>query len=90
MTLGLSASRSTKRPARPPVFLAMIITPSWCAWMVHYDGVHADDLGHRPVAHAILQKLAQHCSGLAVRTKRLEQTGEHWRDESVLKAEYGY
>ena len=59
-------------------------------WMVHYDGVHANDLGHRLVANTVFQTLAQHSSGLALRTKRLEQTSERWRDESMLKAEYGY
>ena len=59
-------------------------------WMVHYDGVHANDLGHRLIAHRVFETLAQHCSGLAVRTKRLERTSERWRDESVLKADYGY
>ncbi len=59
-------------------------------WLVHHDGVHANDLGHRIVAHTIFRTLAQHCSGLAARTKRLERTGERWRDESVLKADYGY
>ena len=58
--------------------------------MVHYDGVHANDLGHRLVAHTIFQTLAQHCSGLAIRTKRLEQTSEPWRDESTLMRDYGY
>ena len=59
-------------------------------WLVHEDGVHANDLGHRIVAHAIFQTLAQHCSGLAVRTKGLERSGERWRDESVLRSDYGY
>ena len=59
-------------------------------WTVHYDGVHANDLGHRLVANTVFQTLAQHSSGLAVRTKRLEQTSERWRDESMLQAEYGY
>lgn len=59
-------------------------------WMVHYDGVHANDLGHRLIANAVFQTLAQHCSGLSLRTKRLEQTSERWRDESTLKSDYGY
>ena len=58
--------------------------------MVHYDGVHANDLGHRLIAHEIFQTLAQNCSGLALRTKRLEETSDRWRDESVLMADYGY
>ena len=60
------------------------------SWMVHYDGVHANDLGHRLVANEIFQTLAQNCSGLAVRTKELEQTADRWRDESVLMSDYGY
>ena len=60
------------------------------SWMVHNDGIHANDLGHMLIANALFQTLAQHCSGLATRTKRLEQTSERWRDESVLVDEYGY
>ncbi len=60
------------------------------SWMVHHDGIHANDLGHMLIANALFQTLAQHCSGLAVRTKRLEQTSERWRDESVLRSDYGY
>ena len=59
-------------------------------WMVHDDGVHANDLGHRIIANEIFKVLAQHCSGLAIRTKRLEKTSDRWRDESVLKADYGH
>ena len=58
--------------------------------MVHYDGVHANDLGHRLIANRVFETLAQHCSGLADRTKRLEQEIERWRDESTLKADYGH
>jgi lysophospholipase L1-like esterase len=59
-------------------------------WMVHDDGVHANDLGHRIIANEIFKVLAQHCSGLAIRTKRLEKTSDRWRDESVLKTDYGH
>lgn len=62
----------------------------YAPWMVHYDGVHANDLGHRIVANTVFQTLAQHCSGLALRTKRIEQTSERWRDESTLQTDYGY
>ena len=58
--------------------------------MVHDDGVHANDLGHRIIANEIFKVLAQHCSGLAIRTKQLEKTSDRWRDESVLKADYGH
>ena len=59
-------------------------------WLVHYDGVHANDLGHRVIANAIFNVLAQSCSGLSLRTKEAERTSPRWRDESVLKADYGH
>lgn len=59
-------------------------------WMVHYDGVHANDLGHRIIANRIFEVLAQNCSGLALHTKKAEMISPRWRDESVLKADYGY
>jgi lysophospholipase L1-like esterase len=59
-------------------------------WMVHYDRVHANDLGHRIVANRIFEVLAQNSSGLAKKTKRTEKTSPRWRDESTLKADYGF
>ena len=53
-------------------------------WMIHYDGVHANDLGHRIVANRIFEVLAQNCSCLARRTKEMEKTSPRWRDESTL------
>ena len=59
-------------------------------WMIHYDGVHANDLGHRIVANRIFEKIAQNCSGVALSTKTAEKQSPRWRDESVLKADYGF
>ena len=59
-------------------------------WMVHSDGVHANDLGHRIVSHRIFEVLAQNCSCLAKKTKQAEKTSPRWRDESTLKADYGF
>jgi lysophospholipase L1-like esterase len=59
-------------------------------WMVHHDGVHANDLGHRIIANRIFEVLAQHCSGLAQKTKEAEQNSPRWRDESVLRSDYGF
>ncbi|MEC9380239.1 MAG: SGNH/GDSL hydrolase family protein, partial [Candidatus Latescibacterota bacterium] len=42
-------------------------------WLVHHDGVHANDLGHLVVAHRIFEKLLQNCSGLARNTQALEE-----------------
>lgn len=54
-------------------------------WLVHHDGVHANDLGHRIVANKIFEVLASNCSGLALETKTLEVHIPPWRDESVLR-----
>lgn len=54
-------------------------------WLVHGDGVHANDLGHRVVANKIFEVLASNCSGLAMETKELEKVTLPWRDESTLQ-----
>lgn len=54
-------------------------------WLVHSDGCHANDLGHRLVANKIFEVLASSCSGLARRTRELEKEIEPWRDESTLQ-----
>jgi len=59
-----------------------------CAdWLVHYDGVHANDVGHRVVANKIFEVLASNCSGLSLETKELEKCIVPWRDESTLQQE---
>ena len=54
-------------------------------WLVHHDGCHANDLGHRIVANKIFEVLASNCSGLAKETRALEDSIPPWRDESTLK-----
>ncbi len=54
-------------------------------WMIHYDGVHANDLGHQIVANRIFEVIAQNCSGTARSTQAQEKTSPRWRDESCLK-----
>ena len=54
-------------------------------WLVHHDGCHANDLGHRVVANKIFEVLASNCSGLALETKALEKEIIPWRDESTLR-----
>ncbi len=39
-------------------------------WMIHPDGVHANDLGHRIIAHRVFEALAQRCSCLALTCER--------------------
>jgi lysophospholipase L1-like esterase len=72
------------------LFVNILAANGETGWMVHYDGVHANDLGHRIIANEVFKVLAQNCSGLAVHTKALERVSPRWRDESVLKADYGY
>jgi len=72
------------------LFVDVLAANGHTDWMMHYDGMHANDLGHRIIANRTFEVLAQHCSGLSLRTKQAEQTSPRWRDESTLKADYGY
>lgn len=54
-------------------------------WLVHHDGCHANDLGHRIVANRMFEELASNCSGLAFATRELEKEIPPWRDESTLQ-----
>ncbi len=58
-------------------------------WLVHRDGMHANDLGHRIVANKIFEVLASNCSGLALETKEMELHIPRWRDERPLQRDYG-
>ena len=72
------------------LFADMLSANGETDWMVHYDGCHANDLGHRIIANRIFEVLAQNCSCLSLKTKELEKTSPRWRDESTLRADYGY
>ena len=72
------------------LYVDLLAASGEAPWMVHYDGVHQNDLGHRIVANRIFEVLAQNCSCLAQRTQQAEQTSPRWRDESVLKSDYGF
>jgi len=54
-------------------------------WLIHYDNVHLDDVGHRLTANAIFNVLARSCSGLARHTQEIEKTSPRWRDERWLQ-----
>ena len=54
-------------------------------WLIHHDGVHANNVGHRVVANKVFEVLASNCSGLSLETKFLEDQIPPWRDESTLK-----
>jgi len=66
-------------------FLDLLGVYGEAPWLIHDDGVHANDLGHRLVANQIFAVLASNCSGLARETRELEQFIPRWRDESVLQ-----
>ena len=67
------------------LFVNLLDAYGGAEWMVHYDGVHANDLGHRVVANRIFEVLAQNCSGLARWTRKQQRSIPRWRDESCLK-----
>jgi len=69
------------------LFVDLLASYRGADWLVHYDGVHANDLGHRIVANKIFEVLAANCSGLALETKALEEEIPPWRDESILQAD---
>ena len=58
-------------------------------WMVHQDGMHANNLGHRIVANKIFETLAANCSGLSLETKEMEKYISRWRDERPWQRDYG-
>ena len=53
-------------------------------WLVHHDGVHLNDAGHRVVANRIVEVLLGNCSGMALHTQKMEEQIPPWRDESTL------
>ncbi len=72
------------------LYVDLLAASGEAPWLIHYDGVHQNDLGHRLVANRIFEVLAQNCSGLSRRIKEAEKTSPRWRDESTLRADYGY
>jgi len=76
--------------AKTCLFVDVLSACGGAEWMVHFDGVHANDLSHLAVANRIFEVLARNCSGLALHTKAKEKDIPPWRDESTLKADYGY
>lgn len=67
------------------LYVDLLATYGQAPWLVHHDGVHANDLGHRLVANKVFEVLASNCSGLASETRSLEDRIPRWRDETVLQ-----
>ena len=59
-------------------------------WHIHYNGVHANDVGHLVVAAKIFQVLVSSFLGLSNHAKATKKENPRWRDESVLKSGYGF
>jgi len=36
-----------------------------CDWMIHDDHCHANDLGHRIIAHRVFEAIARNCTFVA-------------------------
>ena len=75
---------------RECLFVDLLAGYDSAPWMVHSDGVHANDLGHLIIANRIFEVLARNCSGLGLNTRAKEADIPPWRDESTLRADYGY
>ncbi len=67
------------------LFVDLLASYREAEWLIHFDGCHANDLGHRIVANKIFEVLASNCSGLSLKTKALEKDIPPWRDESTLR-----
>lgn len=82
-------NEATRRSAEKNdcLFADLLATFGQADWLVHHDGVHSNDLGHRLVANKIFEVLAANCSGLATETRELEKNIPPWRDESTLQSE---
>ena len=72
------------------LFVDLLAAYGEAPWLVHHDGVHANDLGHLVVATALFTVLSRHCAGLARQARDRERDIPPWRDESTLRADYGF
>ena len=76
--------------AKECLFADLLSAYGGAPWAVHYDGCHANDVGHLLVANKIFEVVVQNCSGIAANTKAKERSAPRWRDESTLMANYGH
>lgn len=71
-----------------------IVADAWSAegaadWLIHYDGVHANQVGSIVLGNKIFEALAQHCSGLTNETYKQERDTEWTKETTRLRAEAG-
>lgn len=76
------------------VELGCILADVWSAqgeadWLIHYDGVHANEVGNLIIAHKILEAIAQHASGLCARAFEYAQDTTWTRQTLAARASVG-
>jgi lysophospholipase L1-like esterase len=64
-----------------------ILADVWAAeggadWLIHYDGVHANQVGNMVIGHRIFEAIAQNSSGLTEPTFRRERDSD-WSKETM-------
>jgi lysophospholipase L1-like esterase len=58
-------------------------------WLIHYDGVHANQVGNMVIAHRIFEAIAQHASGLTNQTLEQERDTNWSHDTMRMRSEAG-
>jgi lysophospholipase L1-like esterase len=71
-----------------------IVADAWSAegaadWLIHYDGVHANEVGSVVLGNRIFEALAQHCSGLTNQAYRKARDTEWTKETTQLRAQVG-
>jgi lysophospholipase L1-like esterase len=58
-------------------------------WLIHYDGVHANQVGNLVIAHRIFQAIAQHASGLTNQAFKQARDTDWSRQTTRMRSEAG-
>jgi lysophospholipase L1-like esterase len=71
-----------------------ILADAWAAeggadWLIHYDGVHANQVGNLLLGHRVFEAIAQHSSGLTIPTFDQARDTEWSRETRRMRAEVG-
>jgi lysophospholipase L1-like esterase len=71
-----------------------ILADAWGAegaadWLIHYDGVHANQVGNLVLGHRVFEAIAQHCSALTEVAFRQAQDTDWSKETTRLRAQVG-
>jgi lysophospholipase L1-like esterase len=71
-----------------------VLADVWAAegganWLIHYDGVHANQVGNLVLGHKVFEAIAQHSSGLTNLAFREAHDTEWSRSTTRMRAEVG-